>query len=138
MHLCVLYDYHKHKDYFPKQQKQITGWPQQSRQNVLFVGLELHFYVHFRQKNRICVVSVNGPTDITVNTVDQATAVHVRNATFPIAPALLRHILRLLHVTSLRAASHLLVLKFRRPSKAVAHPVVSDASSQRHVLPVSA
>ena len=79
-------------------------------------------------KNRVHLFRVNRTTDETENTVSYTITIHVRYATFPIASAQLRHTLSLPHRTSPRQASHLLVLKFRRPSKAVAHPVASDAS----------
>jgi len=79
-------------------------------------------------KNRVRHFRANRTTDKTENTISYTIVIHVRYATFPIASAQLRHTLSLPHRTSPRQASHLLVLKFRRPSKAVAHPVASDAS----------
>jgi len=79
-------------------------------------------------KKRVRHFSVNMVRDKTENTISFTIAILIRHATFPIASAQLRHTLSLPHRTSPRQASHLLVLKFRRPSKAVAHPVASDAS----------
>lgn len=79
-------------------------------------------------KIRVHHFRVKTTTGKNENTVSYTIAIHVRYATFPIASVQLRHTLSLPQRTSPRQASHLLVLKFRRPSKAVAHPVASDAS----------